>query len=376
MAPHGSTPEQAQLEADALALRSQSKLASDLLAASAVEIAHSSLGDLPPAFKALDASRPWIIYWSLHSLALLGSHASADDVANAMRTLLRCQRHRSGFAGSPLQEPHLATTYAACASLATLGDPSALRQVDRDGVRAFVRARFDEAGNGGFALTPCGEVDPRGAYCALAACTLLRLDIADVLGNENIEQLGSYLASCQTYEGGIGPAPGVEAHGGYSYCGLAAAVLCNQHHKLDIMALAEWVSMRQGDSEGGFAGRTSKLADACYAFWQAATLEVARTYCFRWITGTEQCVDDSDGKGTQRWFDEEALQEWLLKCCQDTNGGFRDKPGKERDLYHTCYGLSGLALTSSNEVNGTDLLLNVEHSCLAHFWSEELACEK
>ena len=38
-----------------------------------------------------------------------------------------------------------------------------------------------------------------------------------------------------------------------------------------------------------------------------------------------------------------ALQLWLLRCCQSDRGGFKDKPGKPPDYYHTCYCLSGLS---------------------------------
>ena len=38
--------------------------------------------------------------------------------------------------------------------------------------------------------------------------------------------LEAHIASCQTYEGGIGGARGCEAHGGYTFCGVAALVLC------------------------------------------------------------------------------------------------------------------------------------------------------
>jgi protein farnesyltransferase subunit beta len=46
-----------------------------------------------------------------------------------------------------------------------------------------------------------------------------------------------------------------------------------------------------------------------------------------------------------RWlFDQEALQEYILLCCQEPKGGLVDKPGKARDFYHTCYTLSGLSV--------------------------------
>lgn len=43
-------------------------------------------------------------------------------------------------------------------------------------------------------------------------------------------------------------------------------------------------------------------------------------------------------------FDQESLQEYILCCCQESIGGFIDKPGKKRDFYHTCYALSGLSI--------------------------------
>ncbi len=50
----------------------------------------------------------------------------------------------------------------------------------------------------------------------------------------------------------------------------------------------------------------------------------------------------------ERWlFDQEALQEYLLICCQDPRGGLVDKPGKARDFYHTCYTLSGLSVAQN-----------------------------
>ena len=45
----------------------------------------------------------------------------------------------------------------------------------------------------------------------------------------------------QTYEGGLGGEPGNEAHGGYTFCGLAALMLIDQAHKLDLPALLHFV---------------------------------------------------------------------------------------------------------------------------------------
>jgi protein farnesyltransferase subunit beta len=43
-------------------------------------------------------------------------------------------------------------------------------------------------------------------------------------------------------------------------------------------------------------------------------------------------------------FHRDALQLWILRCCQvPGRGGLRDKPGKSPDYYHSCYCLSGLS---------------------------------
>ena len=57
---------------------------------------------------------------------------------------------------------------------------------------------------------------------------------------------------CQTYEGGFGGVPGMEAHGGYSFCGLAALMLMGKGHLCDTASLLRWAANRQMRLEGGF----------------------------------------------------------------------------------------------------------------------------
>lgn len=46
-------------------------------------------------------------------------------------------------------------------------------------------------------------------------------------------------------------------------------------------------------------------------------------------------------------FNQEALQGYLIICCQGVQGGLRDKPTKNPDIYHTCYSLSGMSVAQS-----------------------------
>lgn len=47
----------------------------------------------------------------------------------------------------------------------------------------------------------------------------------------------SSVSSCQNWEGGLSGVPGLEAHGGYTFCGTAALVILGKEHMLDLKAL-------------------------------------------------------------------------------------------------------------------------------------------
>uniref|UniRef100_A0A183EZ76 Protein farnesyltransferase subunit beta n=1 Tax=Gongylonema pulchrum TaxID=637853 RepID=A0A183EZ76_9BILA len=120
--------------------------------------------------------------------------------------------------------------------------------------------------------------------------------------------------SCQTYEGGFGGVRCCEAHGGYTFCGVAALMILGKFTLMHAPSLYKWLAQKQMKYEGGFQGRTNKLVDGCYSFWQAAVfpmLEVVKS----------TTIHPS--------FDAKALQEYILIACQDVeSGGLRDKPHK------------------------------------------------
>ena len=70
------------------------------------------------------------------------------DVINFLRS---CQAASGGFGGGPRQLPHLAPTYAATASLVSLGGDEALDAVDRPAMLDFVyRLALPPEQGGGF----------------------------------------------------------------------------------------------------------------------------------------------------------------------------------------------------------------------------------
>ena len=51
----------------------------------------------------------------------------------------------------------------------------------------------------------------------------------------------------------------MEAHGGYSFCGLAALMFLNKGHLCNIDTLLKWAANRQMRVEGGFQVSTNCL---------------------------------------------------------------------------------------------------------------------
>ena len=393
-----------ELDVSPLLLDADAPLA--LHAETHVDYVASSLQRLGAGHASLDASRPWLVFWAVHSLALLGrvDRAHARDICRFLATC--AAPSGAGFCGGPGQRPHLAPTYAACAALATLGGQHAAAALNRPALAAFLR-RLKQA-DGSFRMTDGGEVDTRGVYCALATARL-----AGLLSPELSAGVGHYLCRCQTYEGGLGAEPGAEAHGGYTFCGLAAASLSGQADALDLPRLLHWAVHRQGALEGGFNGRTNKLVDGCYSFWQGGLFPLLQAHMPQLLAQLRPCRavqrnggadGDGDGDGPPPFipdaavlrrahaarlfpppplggtgeavlYNAAALQGWLLACCQTRGGGLRDKPGKGRDLYHTCYCLSGLSSAQhyggagvlggpANGVERADPLVNVAASRL------------
>ena len=133
---------------------------------------------------------------------------------------------------------------------------------------------------------------------------------------ELVEGTSTFLASCQTYEGGFSsasypfysaetdrvlraPKPNLgEAHGGYTFCALASwtllqscldfetpsatsgsetssvleAKVTEERPSIDLRRLTRWLVNLQGSEAelGGFKGRTNKLVDGCYSWWCGA----------------------------------------------------------------------------------------------------------
>lgn len=220
-------------------------------------------------------------------------------------------------------------------SLAMVGGQQAYSLVDRMAMWHWL-GRLKQA-DGGFRLCEDGEEDVRGAYCALVAITLLdlpwRLPDSSPARNSGLndfrDRLGSYISSCQSYEGGVSAGPSNEAHGAYTFCALACLCILGPPKEtipkyLQLDNLVKWLSARQYAPEGGFAGRTNKVVDGCYSHWIGGCWPLVEAALHK--PHVPPASDDLHK--TPRLFDSEGLTRYILACCQASHGGLRDKPSK------------------------------------------------
>ncbi|KAF1548832.1 Protein farnesyltransferase subunit beta, partial [Eudyptes schlegeli] len=160
-------------------------------------------------------------------------------------------------------------------------------------------------------------VSRRSAYCAASVASL-----TNVLTPALFAGTAEWIARCQNWEGGIGGVPGMEAHGGYTFCGVAALVILKKEHLLNLRSLLHWVTGRQMRFEGGFQGRCNKLVDGCYSFWQAGLLPL--------LHRALHARGESAAGGS--------------RLPLPPKRHLRGRTKVSRDFYHTCYCLSGLAI--------------------------------
>jgi protein farnesyltransferase subunit beta len=319
------------------------------------------------------------------------------------------QYYCGGFGGGPGQLAHAATTYAAVLVLCILttedSDPEALiddEDIDNefaDSDEEWTNTHYSVMAQellqhiriplyrwmvslqqpltGGYRMHHDGEVDVRATYTIMTCAKLLGLLGAPTPLNR--PEAINFVVSCQTYEGGMGGEPFSEAHGGYTFCGVAALKIMgalgsagkkdgSSHKEVDTKALQGWLARRQMKYEGGFSGRSNKLVDGCYSFWQGAAMAIASScgnnydslenenYDDPWLRCHQRAITDNKQVNLPfpLLFDVGMLERYILLCAQEVTGGLRDKPSKPRDFYHTCYNLSGLSVAQHCSNQPTD----------------------
>ena len=335
----------------------------------------------------LDASRCWLCYWIVHALALLGE-SLPPDLADDVVEFLAINTPTAGSAAAPARCP---TSHLRGGGVPH-GSPPRLRRRRPRRHLQFLRACHDDA-TGGYRMHEGGETVTRGCYTALAVAHLTGLTDPGLAAGVPDSSPGARRTRRRRRRAGRGSA------GGYTFCGLAAAVLCGRADAVDLpSSCIGWRTDRVPWRVGSWVGRINSSTDVTPsgrgARFRSPPSPPARL--LRAMPPTPGMDGDGDGDrggdgketetGTGRrgrmgtdprvfrafprarcsprrrrrrmrrirlppsWdpttppFSSRALQGWLLLCCQLPNGGLQDKPGKGRDHYHTCYCLSRLSV--------------------------------
>lgn len=355
-----------------------------------IHLIMKSISDLPSGYASLDSGLPWFAYWTLNIFNLFSKNnyeLNKDLKLKFIDYLSSLQHEEGGFMGYSNSLPHIISNYSAVLALISLDCEEAYNIIDRKKMYNFllsmksnknsnkeylkdkkenhllsknkdtIKISDIEVNNiGSFQVHKNGESDLRATYCAITVAYIL-----NILDDDLLEGVVENIASCQTYEGGLGPEPYSESHGGYNFCGIATLILLNKLELIDIDCQLNWLVNRQMKIEGGFQGRTNKLVDSCYSFWQGSVFAMLLEY-------------DSNkfSLKSEMLYDSMSLQAYIMMACQLPSGGIVDKPGKYPDLYHLNYAGVGYQLSQKlseldiNESSITKDLKNKKDSNTEH----------
>ena len=281
---------------------------------------------LPTNISLLDNSRVTIAFYSLAALDLLHSLPcnSSQLISWIYHLQLVTDHDVCGFRGSSCamtsrvtrnlyDHIHITMTMTALLSLLVLGDN--FENVQRDKIASsLVHLQLP---NGAFLATRLStESDLRFVYCACVVAFILN----DWSGIDK-HSCTNFILQCQTYEYAFGQVPGAEAHGGSTFCAVAALSLMDRLNDLDHQDdLIRWCLQRQSE---GFSGRPHKPDDSCYSWWIGATLKLLKK---------------------DRLIDFEQNENFLHATESKLIGGFSKWPDSTSDPLHSYLSLASLSL--------------------------------
>jgi len=261
------------------------------------------------------------IYWGACGLSLLDSLELLDRAA-IIDFVQSCRHDCGGYSGNIGHDPHILYTLSAVQVLILF---DAFNMLDQEAVLRYLVGL--QNADGSFMGDEWGEVDTRFSYCALCTASLLgRLDAIDVQG-----AIG-FIHKCENFDGGFGCEPGGESHAGQVFTCVGALAIGDALHLCHDEVLAWWLCERQ-TPHGGLNGRPQKDADVCYSWWVLSSLTLLKRTA---------------------WIDGAALRDFILRCQDTEGGGISDKPGDEPDVFHTFFGIAGLALLGTDDVPPID----------------------
>ena len=314
---------------------------------------------MPSSAASFDSSRLTIEFFGVSGLDLLGrlDDKLAPEVREKHKAWIKSlyvyseKRNSAGFHGgnylrveggghlrSDEHAGHIAMTYTALSTYLILGGDIAT-DFDLDAIANGI-AELQRRDGSFYSSNEGGENDMRFVFCAAAVSRLTgkcRFDVDSAV---------DYILRSVSYEGGIGQGPGLEAHGGSTYCAVAALKLMD---KLDVALsrrqrkrLERWCVNRLNV---GFNGRPNKPDDTCYTFWIGAALDILRPF-----PDVPRFVMKSSG--------------FVGRTQDDVVGGLSKWEDNSPDPLHTYLGFSGLSIAGSKGIGRVDSAVNISQRAI------------
>ncbi|XP_057341276.1 geranylgeranyl transferase type-1 subunit beta isoform X1 [Microplitis mediator] len=307
---------------------------------------------MPSQMAQYDSNRMMFAFFSVSGLDMLDSLNLINETEklSAIEWIYKLQVTdpgvRSGFQASTMlpndtahyQCGYLPMTYTALATLLALGDD--LKRVNKKSILEGMRACQNNDGCF-MAMITESESDMRFLYCACCVSAILN-DWSGINKTTAID----YIVKSISYDGAMGQGPGLESHGGSTFCAVASLYLMNELHNVlnkdQIDKLRRWCLMRQ---TSGFQGRPGKPSDTCYSFWVGATLH---------MLDSGHLIDPVENR------------EFILSTQDDSIGGFAKFYDTRADPLHTYLGLCGLSLMGEPGLLSMNAALNVSNRVYNH----------
>lgn len=322
---------------------------------------------VPADYVPFQTSRATLLYFLLSGLDLLGNLEDTLNEQTRQRIIdwiyslqlghsAECLSHQFGFRGTivnsnngalnktfcPYDSAHLAQTYSALCSLLIIGDD--FHRLDRDAILEGVRCCQCKDGSFSGTGDKTSENDMRFVFCAAAICYIL-----DDFSKIDLNSMLSFIQRSVSFDGGIGQGPGLESHGGSTFCAIASLALTGRLWDESVLSSAQierlkcWALMKQ---EEGFHGRINKLDDSCYSFWLGATLTLL------------------NAQSLINWT---ALRSFLMRMQDNMIGGFcKCDESSHSDFLHTYFSLAALGMFGEPLVRPIFPALNISMRAHEH----------
>ena len=255
-------------------------------------------------------------YWSLTSCYLLKKQITDSTKEELLKWIESCQNNDGGFGGNTNHDSNITCTLYALIIYMLF---EKLEKVDKKKIKEYVFSLYNSE-IGAFKGDLYGEIDGRFVYSAIYCLKIIKEEIP--------KKCISFFEKCFNYDGGFGGTPGAESHAAYTFCAVGGISIMNALKFFDEEKIMKFLAIRQ-TSTGGFNGRPEKLPDVCYSWWVLSSIKaIPRNY---------------------EIVDLKALEGYILKCQDNEDGGFTDRPGNGNDVFHTFFALAALAIIDSEK---------------------------